>query len=144
MCSWSRTCSPARPIPPSDPGRARSATRCSRSRPSCPTGGSCTPERSAQVVRSERVAGPRVAGRVARREPLATLGAAAVRERLLVDLPVAEVLLDPVVADVPGHLERVVDVGLVDAGDEWRLALRAGLRRVLGPDAGVAVGLQFQ
>src|SRR3954465_8681447 len=102
-----------------------------------PTGGpTAAPDSLTEVGGRERVALLGVTGRIARAQPLLTLGAAAVREGLLVDLPAAQVLLDPVVADVPRDLQRVGEVLLVDRRHDGRLAVGPGLGRVLGPDAG--------
>ena len=83
-----------------------------------------------------RVAGGRLAALVADREPVLALGRRAVRPRLRVDLAL-RLLLDPVVADRRGGIEPVRDVGLGQSIDV------AGLRGVVRPDAGEAVGLQL-
>jgi hypothetical protein len=48
-----------------------------------------------------------------------------------------ELLLDPVVADRRGGIERIRDISLADLGQE------AGVDGVRGPYSGVAVGLQL-
>jgi hypothetical protein len=52
--------------------------------------------------------------------------------------------LDPVVADRGGRVQRVVDVRLGDRLEQRPAVGAGGRRRVLRPDAGVAVGLQLQ
>ena len=66
------------------------------------------------------------------------------RERVLVDPPAAEVLLDEVVADPRGGVERAGDVVGGDLLDERRTGLVGHGLGVVGPGAGVAVGLQLQ
>ena len=75
---------------------------------------------SAEVVRREGVAPGGIAGLVAGAEPLLPLLRGAVRERVLVDPPAAEVLLDEVVADPRGGVERAGDVVGGDLLDERR------------------------
>src|SRR3954454_4028742 len=99
---------------------------------------------SAQVVGAEGVALVGVARLVAGAEPLLPLGRRAVREAVLVDPAAAEVALDEVVADPGGGVQRPVDVVLGDLGDQRLTGLVGHRRRVVGPDAGEAVGLQLQ
>src|SRR5829696_2438801 len=118
------------------------------SRATCPSretvSGRATSVISAEVVGGEGVALVRVTALVAGQEPLLPLLRRAVRERVLVDPAVAEVRLDEVVTDPRGGVQGPVDVVLGDLGDE-RLPRRVRhRRRVVGPGAGVAVGLQLQ
>src|SRR3712207_7827599 len=97
-----------------------------------------------EVVGGEGVALRRVAGLVAGGEPALPLLGGAVREGVLVDGAAAQVLLDEVVADAAGGVQRAVDVVLGDLGDQ-RLAVLVGDRLgVVGPRPGEAVGLQLQ
>src|SRR5690349_19553341 len=96
-----------------------------------------------KAIRTERVALARVAGVEAGGEPVLALGARAVRERVG-SHTAAGLLLDGVVADRAGGVDRILDVLLGDRLEQ-RLALGVlGFRGVVGPDAGVAVGLKFQ
>ena len=93
---------------------------------------------------SEGVALGEVAGAVADLEPPLALGGGAVGPGLGVD-PALEVLLDAVVADGGGGVEAVGDVLLGDALDQGVAAVGAGLGGgVVGPQAGVAVGLELE
>src|SRR4051794_22642747 len=85
----------------------------------------------------EGVAGVGVAGAIAGREPLLPLRGRSVRPRLRVDLAL-ELLLEAIVADRRCGVESVSDVGLRQLGDV------AGAHRTVRPDAGEAVGLQFE
>src|SRR5258706_16187563 len=65
------------------------------------------------------------------------------REARLVH-PAAHLFLDRVVADGPGRVDRVLDVLLADLGEDRLTAGVPGLGGVCGPDARVAVRLQFE
>ena len=82
----------------------------------------------------------RVAGRVAAAEPLLALLGRTVRARLGVD-PALRLLLDAVVADGRGGVDRLVDLALVEQVHAGLVAARSAS---LTHDAGVAVGLQFE
>src|SRR5215207_1769115 len=99
---------------------------------------------SAEVVRAERVADARVARLVAGHEPLLPLLRGPVGEGVLVHGAAAQVLLDEVVTDAGGGVERPVDVVLGDLGDQWCPGLVGHGLGVVGPRPGVAVGLQLQ
>src|SRR5215210_547124 len=99
---------------------------------------------STEVVGPEGVAPGRLTRLVAGAEPLPPLLRGAVAEGVLVDRSVAQVALDEVVADAPRCVERTGDVVVVDLGDE-RIAGLVGHRLgMVGPGAGIAVGLQLQ
>ena len=83
---------------------------------------------------SQRRGSPRAVARV---EPLLARGGRAVGPALRIDTA-RGALLDAVVADGGGRVQPVRDVLVGQVLDE------AGLDRVRGPDAGVAVGLQLQ
>src|SRR5207248_11544865 len=85
---------------------------------------------------TERVALVRVAGLVAGREPALTLLRRAMRPGLGVRCSLDR-LLDPVIPDRRGGIERTRDIGLADLGPE------AGVHGMRGPHSGVAVGLQL-
>src|SRR3954453_19678698 len=85
----------------------------------------------------ERVAGVQVALLEARGEPLVSLLRRAVRPALGVD-PALDLRLDPVVADRRCGIERLRDIGLRHVGDHLRR------RRMVGPDARQAIGLQLE
>src|SRR3954451_8823849 len=76
------------------------------------------PRRSAEVVGAERVAPVRVAAGVAGAEPALPLLGGAVGEAVLVHRAAAQVLLDEVIADPPGGVQRPGDVVLGDVGDQ--------------------------
>src|SRR5215218_7098055 len=86
---------------------------------------------------AEGVARLRVAALEAGEEPLLALFGGAVGPGLRVHLA-TRLLLDPVVAHRRRGLQRFLDLRLTDRVDQ-----PAGSRRRLGPDAGVAVGLQL-
>src|SRR3569833_921351 len=88
----------------------------------------------ARYAPPERRAGVRVPAFVAGAEPVGALRRAAVGEALGHDLAVAG-LLQGVVADGGGGGQGAVDVARVHA---------AGALIAVGPDAGVAVGLELQ
>src|SRR3954447_16718809 len=102
------------------------------------------PPPSAQVVGAERVALSRVAGGVAGAEPALPLVGGAVREGVLVHRAAAQVLLDEVVADPAGGVQRPGDVVVGDVGDQRLAGLVGHGLGMVGPGAGVAVGLQLQ
>src|SRR3954463_9644575 len=76
------------------------------------------PPPSAQVVGAERVALGRVTGGVAGAEPALPLLGGAVGEGVLVDRAAAQVLLDEVVADPSGGVQRPRDVVVGDVGEQ--------------------------
>src|SRR5215208_1458938 len=86
--------------------------------------------------RAERVARGRLAALVADGEPVLALARRSVRPRFGID-PALCPGLDPVVADRGGGVQAVGDVVLGQVGQE------AGLRRVIRPDSGEAVGLKL-
>ena len=65
-------------------------------------------------------------------------------ELALVDPTVTEVGLDVVVTDPRGGVECCADVRVGHVGDQRSTGRSGGSARVLRPDPGVAVGLQFQ
>src|SRR3954452_19720012 len=83
-----------------------------------------------------RVAGRRGPLRVAGSEPLLTLLGGPMRPRIRVDLALRR-LLDPVVADGRGRIESIGDLRVGECLEITRA------RRVVGPDACEAVGLEL-
>src|SRR3954447_18281613 len=92
---------------------------------------------SSERGRREGVASGRVPGAIAAVEPPLALGRGAVGPALLVDAA-RRALLDAVVAHRRSGVETIGDVLRREVLDE------AGLDRVGGPDAGIAVGLQLE
>ncbi len=82
-------------------------------------------------------------GVVAGGEPPHPLLGGAVRPLLGVDVAAA-LLLDPVVADRLGGVERLGDVALVDRLEDLDALGVGGAGRAAGPHAGVAVGLELE
>src|SRR4051794_11000925 len=93
--------------------------------------------------RGEGVAGLERALAVAGLEPLHAGGGRAVGPLLLVDLA-RRLLLDPVVTDGLGGLDGLLDVSVGEVDDQGLAVGGVGGGGVLGPHAGVAVGLQLQ
>src|SRR5262245_20029751 len=87
-----------------------------------------------EVFGVERVALAQVAGLVTALEPAHALRRRTVREGIRHDVTL-RLLLDAIVADGACRVERALDVA--------RLEDVLGFLRLVGPDAGEAVGLQF-
>src|SRR3954452_22671654 len=106
--------------------------------PRCMTGSvmlaRTSPTRSESTA---RVAAGRISPVVPDREPVLPLLGRAVRPRIRVDLAL-RCLLDPIVTDGGSRIEGVGDIGLGD------LLEVAGARRMVRPDACVAIGLEFR
>src|SRR5687767_2864718 len=101
------------------------------------------PRARSELACSEGVAGAQAALLAADREPAHPLLGGAVGPRVGVHAT-GGALLDPVVADGAGSVERLLDVLLVELLDQHLAAGVLRLGGVLGPHAGVAVGLQLE